>query len=292
MPNWKVQLLYNMNEGGWSETHYVVGETISDAILKAKNIGDQRVFALNPNALWVGERISELDAKGLVTGRGRVFDVRSGAERVDAGGFRDQFTTSWFMRDFDATRRIIRKYWLHGLPDDWVGYNQAGLPSYPAAANNWLNAWQGVVNINTLIKSANQNELTNPKFVFANVSFTTDGYLKLEFNVDLSTDYKALARVVVRRYRGTLGTGVNGYARIAQRVDNRTIILDKRAPHCAEETDAGGAGYVMLEWYTFTAPAGVSRERPSSRKVGRPFFSPVGTLPRAKGCLVTRAARV
>jgi len=289
----RVDLLINMDEGGWSESYYIDAADVGVASGKASTLKLARGGLLNDRAIVAGWRVQPLNSFGQPSGRGYVTDRRAGPQPTSAPGARDQFTTSWLIEKADSGNLHRSRSWLRGLPDPWVAYTTAGKITWPTASDP---SWDNFKNIITTeqwqVRFFNNDPNNNPWPLLQTVRFTTEGYLEVVLQVNPVVAFVPGDYVRIRKYTGEIGPGVNGKARVIAVEDGTTLTLNRISKHCADEETVGGLAELAYDRYSFNAIVFFDRVRPTSHKTGRPFFSPLGRRGSQRGCRVTRAGGV
>jgi hypothetical protein len=288
----RIDLLFNMNEGGWSEGFYKPATDLANAISDVTSLANQRQKLKADICQIVGARVSALDVDGNPTGRGRIVDLRGTLEATPGLEARDQYTTSIRATYFDQGDVNRKRVWLRGLPDTAVAFNvTSGRPEILAAWKTKFDTWHLFLTTGGyLIKYLNPNVNVGDIQKIARLGFTTEGALRATFTVAPPAVFAAGRRVIIRKYKGALGVKVNGRTSVIEREATGALTYNKWATYCADQETMGGNAEMVKEVYSFTPIQIGVVGPPSSHKVGRPFFLQVGKARSLKGCPVTLVA--
>lgn len=292
MANFRIDLLMNMQEGGWSEVYYTTGTDLPAIIPRAKALASQRTVLNSTACTVVGARIVPLDASGNPSGRGKVLDFRNNIDAPPTGVARDQYTTAIRVTFKDSPELHTKFMWMRGLADDSAKYDPVtGRETIDPGFKTKLDAYVAYLNgdsfqIKYLNPNVNQGDIQYPD----RVGFTTEGALRLTFKVAPPAAFAQGLRVIVRKYRGALGNQVNGRTRVLERDLVGALTLGKWATYCADQETMAGSAELVKEVYGFTLIADASADHIRAHKVGRPFFLQVGRVRPKRGCPVTLVA--
>lgn len=277
MAKWRLDLLMNLRQQGWSETYYTDANSRLDLETKLLGFMILRNRLLNVSARVVGYRTQPLTDDGLPMGKAYASDLTSTDLGANAPGNKDVTNVSinvrWWNNQVDVGSKLVH---MRGFPDSSIQFDANGNPTFDNAFRNPWNNWVArMVDGTMYLRTFQVIDAANAKIELTTIEYNAQGMLQVTLAND-NNDDKAGMRVKLFKVKAPLDPCANGLRRIISRPTPTTMVLDhhRREGILAGQPAAGA--YLRREKYLFTVINSVRDFWPSTRNTGRAFFATAG----------------
>lgn len=278
MAKYKVQLLFNLLQQGWSEVYFNSYTDQATAETQVLALAGKRTPMLNKNAKVVGYRLSKLTDQGVPVGRTFSADITGLAVGAPSTGTKDQTNVSLNVRFQNQASDTagLKTMHLRGWPDGSAHWDDDGQPVFD---NAFKNPWNTFVNYMITgqfqISTFDKQDGSNPKFLIETFEYDAAGRLVINLAAD-DNDTVVGQRIKLFKMPGPDKACVNGLHRVLERITSTRLILDRINPAGLQAAQPAAGGFYRREKYQWDAITSVRDYWWSTRNTGRAFFATAG----------------
>lgn len=276
----KGDILMEIGNSGWSESWYFQGEDYTPAGVKAgllNTLGQARAQGLGKFA-----RVAYLRTSDVAVARDSDVGVRNYTSTPFSGTNPDHRADNpsncWLMRT-EANAGARRSFHTNGGPDFWFSRDAAGTPNVDASLEGFRQYYQAaLISVGARLQVLDQDKGNNPFLSAVNV-INVGGFCAIRLrNIGTITVGDFIQTYGFRNYRPSfsgrfLVTALTGEF-------GRDVVINRPYNFTAEgDHTRAGVRLVLFNYQPVTA---LVLLRPAVKKVGRPFFQPVGRRRKAQ----------